>query len=211
MAYSFNGSNQRLSTASTPVSSAPFTLFVRNLHNGGGTNRALLGLYVLSTSERWQLTGSGGSFPRQLNYIVTDSGGTINIQNLASLAQDTWYSAGFVEAASNSRYAFFETSKSSTNTATFTPSGVNGIGIGGPTAGGAFTTHPGYLAEAAIWDVALNDDEAISLARGFKPSRIRPQHLQFYAPIIRNLQDFRGALTITNVNSATVIEHPRVY
>jgi hypothetical protein len=40
---------------------------------------------------------------------------------------------------------------------------------------------------------------------------VRPQSLRFYAPLIRDLQDVRGGLTITNTNSATVANHPRVY
>jgi hypothetical protein len=41
--------------------------------------------------------------------------------------------------------------------------------------------------------------------------RVRPQNLKFYAPLIRNLVDIKGGLTITNNNTATVSEHTRVY
>jgi hypothetical protein len=40
---------------------------------------------------------------------------------------------------------------------------------------------------------------------------VRPQSLVFYAPLVRDLQDVRGGLTITNNNGATVAAHPRVY
>jgi hypothetical protein len=41
--------------------------------------------------------------------------------------------------------------------------------------------------------------------------KIRPQSLVFYAPLVRNLVDTKGGLTITNNNSATVADHPRIY
>ena len=69
----------------------------------------------------------------------------------------------------------------------------------------------GYIAESAIWDIALNSSEINALAKGYKPSLIRPNKLQFYSPLIRNLIDTRKGVSITNNNSATVIQHPRIY
>jgi hypothetical protein len=53
--------------------------------------------------------------------------------------------------------------------------------------------------------------EIASLAAGMTCDKVRPQSLVFYAPLVRNLQDVKGGLTITNNNSATVAAHPRVY
>jgi hypothetical protein len=211
MAYNFNGTNQRLSTASTPVSVAPLTLYARNLSTGLGSSRVIIVISDASNVQQWSLRFAGNSYPRAWQYEVTDSGGTTAVFGIGSVAQTTWYSAGFVEAASNSRYVFFEASKSSTNTVSRTPNATAGIAIAGALNGTQFAHHEGQIADAAIWDVALTDDEAISLARGFKPFRIRPQSLKFYAPLVRTLQDLRGALTITNNNTATVADHPRVY
>jgi len=66
-------------------------------------------------------------------------------------------------------------------------------------------------AEVGIWNVALTADEIASLAKGMTCDKVRPQSLVFYAPLVRNLQDVRGGLTITNNNTATVAVHPRVY
>jgi hypothetical protein len=41
--------------------------------------------------------------------------------------------------------------------------------------------------------------------------KVRPQSLVFYAPLVRDLIDYKGGLTITNNNTATVANHPRVY
>ena len=50
-----------------------------------------------------------------------------------------------------------------------------------------------------------------SLAKGITCDKIRPQNLVFYAPLVRDLVDAKGGLTIINNNSATVANHPRVY
>lgn len=69
----------------------------------------------------------------------------------------------------------------------------------------------GRYAEVGIWNAALTAAEVASLAKGMTCDKIRPQNLVFYAPLVRDLIDAKGGLTITNNNSSTVAEHPRVY
>jgi hypothetical protein len=69
----------------------------------------------------------------------------------------------------------------------------------------------GDIAEVGVWNVALTADEIASLADGFTCDRVRPQSLVFYAPLIRDLADLAGGRAITNNNTATVANHPRVY
>jgi hypothetical protein len=76
---------------------------------------------------------------------------------------------------------------------------------------GANNLNSFQAAEVGIWNVALTDAEVASLAKGMTCDKVRPQSLVFYAPLVRSLQDVRGGLTITNNNTATVANHPRVY
>ncbi len=69
----------------------------------------------------------------------------------------------------------------------------------------------GRLSEVGIWNVALTAAEVASLAKGMTCDKVRPQNLVFYAPLVRDLIDAKGGLTITNNNGATVANHPRVY
>ncbi len=69
----------------------------------------------------------------------------------------------------------------------------------------------GLIAEVGLWNVALTAEEIASLAKGMTCDKVRPQSLVFYAPLVRNLVDAKGGLTITNNNSATVANHPRIY
>jgi hypothetical protein len=69
----------------------------------------------------------------------------------------------------------------------------------------------GAAAGTGIWNVALTAAEIASLAGGMTCDKVRPQSLVFYAPLVRDLIDVKGGLTITNNNGATVANHPRVY
>jgi hypothetical protein len=75
-------------------------------------------------------------------------------------------------------------------------------------AGASFAT--ALIAEVGIWNAALTAAEIASLAKGMTCDKIRPQSLVFYAPLVRDLIDQKGGLTI-NTNAATVANHPRVY
>jgi len=89
-------------------------------------------------------------------------------------------------------------------------SGTANLTIGAGSSGtGSFFT--GDIAEIGIWNAALTADEIASLAKGMTCDKIRPQNLVFYAPLVRDLNDQKGGLTITNNNGATVANHPRVY
>lgn len=70
---------------------------------------------------------------------------------------------------------------------------------------------PGIISEVGIWNAALTASEIASLAKGMTCDKVRPQSLVFYAPLVRDLIDQKGGLTITNNNGATVANHPRIY
>ena len=88
-------------------------------------------------------------------------------------------------------------------------SGTANLGIGATGSGNLF--FGGDIAEVGIWNAALTAAEIASLAKGMTCDKVRPQNLVFYAPLVRDLVDQKGGLTITNNNSATVAAHPRVY
>jgi len=68
----------------------------------------------------------------------------------------------------------------------------------------------GGFAEVAVWNAALTAEEAVSLANGFKPSRVRRSALRSYADLVRNVQCLvTGGMTTANSPSATT--HPKVY
>ena len=87
-----------------------------------------------------------------------------------------------------------------------------GIGAQQSSAASAYENFwAGDLAEVGVWNVALTADEIASLGKGVSCDQVRPQSLVFYAPLVRNIADIARGITLTNVNTATVAVHPRVY
>lgn len=69
----------------------------------------------------------------------------------------------------------------------------------------------GLIAEVGFWSTGLTPDECKSLAKGFRPSRIRPQLLEVYYPAVRtpNTATAGGGVVTDGVIAAE--DHPRVF
>ena len=209
MSYDFNGTNQHISAASTPASGPPATIAAWfNPDNvtgtktiasiGGSNNYDRLYLHLSAATLRAQQYTFGGSF--------NEASAT------ASASVSTWSHAAGVFTSNSSRTVYLDGGNSATNTGTSVASTLStrtNIGVYfNSTAGNYFD---GRIAEVGVWNVALTADEIASLAKGFSPALIRPQSLTYYAPLVRELTEIRGGLTLTNNNTATVADHPRVY
>jgi hypothetical protein len=217
MAFNFTRSSSQYLSVPDDSSldiTGPLTLavWVRKQSNAA-SNCGILSKWITSSNNRsYALTIDSGGSPF---FVISSDGGFTAANQITGS-----------DLGSNSRHV----------SATFTPSTrqelfVDGSSVAVKTSGvvsslfsgaaalligrqGDITTNPtwdGDIAEPAIWNAALTAAEIASLAKGMTPDKIRPQNLVFYAPLVRNLQDVRGGLTITNNNGATVANHPRVY
>jgi hypothetical protein len=61
-----------------------------------------------------------------------------------------------------------------------------------------------------MWQATLSAQEADSLSKGFTCDKVRPQSLVYYSPLIRDIIDVKGGMTLTDASS-TVQPHTRVY
>ena len=211
MAYEFTAaSSQYLSTASTPLTTYPCTIaaWCRLTNTGADAVICSINKGTSAFNRLVLLRGSDDKFRAQ------DFGeGNLVAAGSTTVAANTTYHAAAVFASNESRNIF-----------------VNGVNEASNTANQSISTDPteiligarrgsaglglyfqGRVAEVGIWNVALTQPEIASLADGMTADKVRPQSLQFYAPLVRSLQDVRGGLTITNNNTATVANHPRVY
>jgi hypothetical protein len=202
MAYNFNGTNQNLSVASAPVTAqSPLTISIWFNKNSTTTKNIVflqpagsgaLGLYNNGSSLRHYTSGSA----------VADF-------SLGTFSANVWNHAVHVSTSTTSRFGALNGIISGVDTTSLTVNTFTRFTIGSIAVGAS--PMDGLLAEVGIWNVALTADEIASLAKGMTCDKVRPQSLVFYAPLVRELQDVRGGLTITNNNTATVANHPRVY
>jgi hypothetical protein len=208
MAFNFTSANsQYLTTASTPVSAYPITLacwFRSNL----AASTCAVSINAVTTQSRINMfilnTGA-------VNLGVSSTGNAASATTTTTATANTWNHAVGVCASSTSRTVYLNGGGDATNTTSVDISGFSQIAVGARHAGSWGGFYNGDIAEVGIWNAALTAAEIASLSKGFTPDQIRPQNLVFYAPLVRDLQDARGGLAITNNNSATVANHPRVY
>lgn len=219
MAYAFaSASSQYLSVADTSAlditGAITIVCLVDAANNTTGNPKGLVAKWVgsgnqrsynLSQSTTNKIQGafsSDGTFQAANNLIAT-----------TDFSSGNWNHAAVVFSPSTSITGYLNGVQDGQVTSTIAASiyaGTADLWIGAQFGISSATLLDGKISEAAIYNTNLTADEIASLAKGFKPYRIRPQSLVFYAPLIRDLQDTKGALAITNNNTATVAVHPRV-
>jgi hypothetical protein len=213
MAYEFNGTNQSMQTATVPVSAPPLTMAC--WFNSDSVTAIQTAIQIRSTSVALRpymaliLRGDVAGDPIQ---AAIWTGSFSGANSTAAYSTNTWHHACGVFTSTTSRTIYLDGGNSATNTdnRAATPQEIRiGVALDGNNNPTAYMD--GRIAEVGIWSAALTADEVASLAKGMTCDKVRPESLVFYAPLVRDLQDLSGGLTITNNNTATVATHPRVY
>jgi len=214
MAYDFTAaSSQHLSVASAPVTSTPLTLacwvYKANVADASSILLAITN-EVSPASSSFNLVHNVTN--NTIRAPAQQQGNPSQVAiSTSGLTNNTWGHACAVFESSTSRIAYCNGGNSGTNTGSATPADLTRVLIGAGWFGSLSSYANGLIAEVGIWNAALTAAEIASLAKGMTCDKVRGQSLVFYAPLIRSLQDLRGGLSITNNNTATVANHPRVY
>jgi hypothetical protein len=214
MAYEFNGTNQFLNTPSSAVvSGMPLTMACWFYPNGDTTRYTLMSMannFVGFQGGGYQITAFGDLAGDPIQ-IGTDQAGNTAVSSTAGFNANQWNHAAGVFTSTTSRTVYLNGGNSATSTFSHSPS-APGQGLRLARFVNSFPFPlAGRLAEVGIWNAALTAAEIASLAKGMTCDKVRPQSLVFYAPLVRDLIDQKGGLTITNNNSATAADHTRVY
>jgi hypothetical protein len=210
MAYEFAAaSSQYLSTASSPASGTPMTIasWVRPIQTT--LTQAIVAVGVTSGVDRNQIGIAAGGAAQ-----VAVQGGAAFSQVISgnALTVNVWQHLCGTFTNTSLRDLYQDGVNTATGTTTInTQSGATSLLIGARynTSLGLYASS--NIAEVGVWNAALTAAEIASLAKGMTCDKVRPQSLVFYAPLVRDLIDYKGGLTITNNNTATVANHPRVY
>lgn len=113
------------------------------------------------------------------NTVAASIGATTekNSPSAASVSQNTWFSAVAVFKSATDRHVYLDGVKSTAETTSLTPSGLDIISIG--TRATSTNDHPfiGRLFWAAIWDIAFDGPAATAYADGRDPRAIHGSRL----------------------------------
>lgn len=210
MAYEFNGTNQSILATSAPGTGEPLTISAWFVSDSSTTRTVIASVSGLDFFALVQDgTKTGDPICATKYSSGTDTGEAVSS---TGYTVGQWHHGCAVFASNASRTVYLDGGGKVENT-TNRPSAINIT----RTAIGALARSPlaaffdGRVAEVGIWNAALTDGEVASLAKAVSPRLIRPQSLVFYAPLVRDLMDLRASLALTNNNSATVTNHPRIY
>ena len=209
MAYDFTAaSSQYLSMTSSPVSGPPLTMACWFNADQVTTSDYLVSV-TSSLNEYFALAIFGANAGDPVGAFDFRSGPFFAYTTTGYTAGQWTHAAG-VWSSLSSRTAYINGGSSGTNTSSQTAITLTRAQIA---ANAAVATNRmnGLIAEVGIWNAALTAAEVASLAKGMTPDKIRPQSLVFYAPLVRDINDQKGGLTVTNNNAATVANHTRVY
>ena len=209
MARLFNGTNAALRATSTPVTAAPLTIACR-FNQTTSAAQLLVSVGVNGGVDRFQLFTSGTTSIAVAAFAGgAGSSGQATIAGSPTAGQ--WHHAAGVFESSASRSAYWNGVAGTPETTAATPSGVNSIVIGArynTTLGAYFG---GSIAEVCIWNAALTAEEINSHFLGFPGRLIRPSAIRFYAPLVRNIQDLAGGITLSELGTGTTAsDHPRI-
>jgi hypothetical protein len=186
MARLFNdASSQYLEVAATPLTAHPLTMVAWIRCDDATLSQAIMTVGDLTATARWQLVAAGaaGGDPIQATSVI--AGGTSSTSATGTgYTANTWHHVAGVFAAANSRTAYIDGVAGTTETTSRTIAGVTGITIGTRYNSGTRGTYfSGRIAQAALYNVALDPEEIAALAAGVPPLRIRPTALVGYWPL----------------------------
>jgi len=206
---SFSTSNY-LQLVAAPVAAVPLTMACWFRVGSGGNWQSLINLNnptAANGRNAFSLMRNDGN---QIQIDTADGSSGVSA-TAGTVTTGAWHHAGGVFSAVNSRRAYFNGVGGSVESSSRTPSGLGRTTVGAKNNNGSVIDASGnaLIAEAAIWNVALSDEEMALLAKGIAPSLIRPQALVAYLPLVRDLIDLKNP-GWASVGTVAVADHLRV-
>lgn len=211
-----DASSQYLTRSGAAVTAPPFTMACWFYSDDALIEQVLLSLSDTATNTQFFRLGLRGDTAGDHAEIQTRSGGTADfVETSTGYSVNTWHHACGVWTSSASRAVYLDGGGAGTSSASVTPSGLDNTNIGATVRLNTNQFMSGRVAEAAIWDVALDAAEVAALAKGFSPLLIRPQSLVAYWPLVGNdspeLDRWKNGYDLTLTNAPTKADHPRIY
>ena len=205
-----DASLQYLENTSAIATAAPITMAAWAYTDDATISENVLGIGGNGTVNSFRLNFGGATAGDPIRAISAEAGVFAIAVTTTGFSANTWHQVCVVFAAADDRRAFIDGGSKGTNATTNTPGSLSYTQIAtvreASSQGGYFS---GSIAEAAIWNIALSDEEIALLAKGFSPLFFRPQSLLAYWPLVRTDDNDRfGRANMTAVNAPTVADHP---
>lgn len=212
MAYNFvRASSQFISSSFSgiPVYPVTFSVWAYATNDAATTAMSVVRWMQGATTQGFAIVFAGQAVNDPIRGTLVTATTPSSISQVSpGFVINTWHHVCFVCASSTSRTVYKDGVAGNIATTNDTPTSLTRLLIG---SNGGADLFDGYISDIAIWSTDLNTSEISSLAKGFSAKRIRPQSLEYYAPLVRNLYEYNSSITLTNNNTATVTNHNRIY
>ena len=209
MSFDFDAASDQFLSAVAPVTTPPFTLAGWFNAVDDNTQQTIIALIEGGTNNHFFTMWADGD-AATVNFRIDAGVSSESCHSSTSWSDNVWHHACAIAYATDSRAAFLNGGGKVTVSTDITAASIDELDIGATNRAAVAFECNGLLAEIGLWNLALTDAEVAVLAAGYSPLFVRPQNLVFYAPIVRELVDTVGGATITNNNTATVADHPRM-
>ena len=180
-AVSLNGSSQYGVIAETPPTNYPFTIACWVYPTATNVQASAYGTATNANNNAgYQLIMNSSALP---SFRVGDTSGTASAAGITPLPINAWTHLCGVGLDSTTRVIYVNGILEGTNTSSRVPAAVNRTVVGGRITGTPAQFWPGYLSDAATWNVALTADEVAVLSglgnptKAWAPVRVRPQSI----------------------------------
>lgn len=217
MAYDFDGTNDFIEAAAIPSIDVPVTMACWFNSDTNTAQKIIMALAAASISAGETLSPGFSlrltSGTANIQAVISSGTGTNSSQSGTTFAVGVWNHATGKFASATSRTVYLNGISGPESTPNRSLGAVLDNLLIGKGSGGVYLPSipfNGRLAEVAVWNAALNDDEITSLSKGIKPIYVRPQSLLYYIPLVREIKDEVSAVGLTFL-SPTAFVHTRRY
>lgn len=183
MARLLNGTSDYFSMGTpTALSVSAGTMFVW-LYPGSSTAVQIFFNYRVDGSNEIEIGDLHGLSSLNVRFVYRGGGSSSTVNSAASLTASVWSNVAMTwDKTADQMKAYINGTQEGT-TQTGLPT-ISGTPTGLRWGNSPFTDYfQGRMAEAALWDVALGQNEITALARGRLPCDVRPMSLIEYSPL----------------------------
>lgn len=154
------------------------------------------------------LQGSGAG---QTVRASSHDGSTGNADTSASYPTSEWFHACGVHASGSSRKAYVNGGNVGSDNAPIAPAAPDRVILGSTADLTPLAYYQGIMAEVAIWDIALSEDQILALSYGARPLSVSGESIVAYWPLMHlsNLRDPIGDFNLTATGGATDESPPK--
>lgn len=207
MARSFVvGNTEYLRVTNSPVTAEPVTLACwAKLNSVAATHRTAMSIGEVAAGDYHALQVTNTIVWRARSW----DGAAQEAIYTAAVALESWHHLVAVFAADNDRRIYVDGDRGTDDANAVVVGAFGAVSIGVSADSTPYGYMDGEVAEAAVWDVALTDNEIFQLAQGTPVVFVRPQSLGAYYSLFETDRDFwRSIYNMTAINAPGWAPHP---